>query len=128
MSQNINSHGKMSVMLISGGLIGLTGLLLAREYGMSICIQFLEQKWSTLILVSSVASLSGLLRWRYQKKLLGLFAWYINIATGFVSATMVLIQHQTPPAFGILVLMLQIGIHYSTIVAADHLLVDARTS
>ncbi|MEJ5312596.1 MAG: hypothetical protein WHX52_22755 [Anaerolineae bacterium] len=120
MSQNLNRREKMLIWSISGGAIGITGFLLARGYGLSICKQFLEQKWFTLILVSGIASLSGFLRWKYQRKLLGLFAWYINIAAGLVFVVKILRQSQIPLPFGILIVTLQIGIHYSTIAIADH--------
>lgn len=128
MSHNLSNREKMSVMLMAGGAIGITGFLLTREYGAEIWRQVLKQQWFTLILVAGVASLSGFLRWKYQKRSLGLLAWYINIAAGFVFAATILTQSQFPPAFGFLIMMLQIGIHYSAIVAADHFSVGARAS
>ncbi len=127
-SQDLNRREKMSVLVMSVAVVGLTGFLLARGYGLLICKQFLEQNWFTLILVSSIASLSGFLRWRYQKKLLGLVAWYINIAAGIVFVVTILRQSQIPPAFGILIIMLQIGMHYSTIAIADHFSTSIRAS
>lgn len=120
MQHKLNRHEELFISVLAVATIGVTGILFINEYGPSTFARFLEQEWLILVFILGTATTSGLVRWKLGKSVLGGLMGSLNIIAGFIFAAMVFGQLQVPATFGILNMMLQIVIHYSTIVVVSH--------
>jgi len=124
MQPKLSIRDRTMTLLISVGAIGVTGILLLTGHGFPTYELFFRQEWLKLLFVLVTAGMSGILYWKFYKSMIGGLMGALNYIAALVFSATMLGQSQIPRAFGILIIMLQIGIHGFTMVAADHFSTD----